>query len=270
MRKWPFGIFEVLREEAPSDDGEGSKGGGGGAPVKQTLTINGKEVTLANATAALNLYEALADKEAGPELIEQLARRSGILKDGEKPTSKTADKIEGRITKILKSKLGKDYEQFADTLGPIIDEGIQEYLNEHKTNTENASSSSNWDDAVDTFKEDYDMTPEIESKMESIIKRNGGVPKGLKGKAAQEYLSDMYELAVKKLGGKVVEKGKALRGSRPTDDDDSDDEPTPAPRRRQRRAIDEIPDFREEPRPKGALTIDQIVDAAARGIRFKN
>lgn len=252
-----FGLVQRIYEEAAG--GEADKGGGSGGETPKTVNINGKDVDIATLSSAMNLHNALADPEVGKEIIEQLARRTGLLdKNDDVKPNVTEKQLEGKVQKLLKQKFGKDYEKFADTLGPALDEAIQSYLEEHAAKVSGASAADSWSGAVEAFTENHQLTPEVEREMEKIITRNGGRP-NLKGKEALEYLSDMYELAVKKTGGRVI------NDDDDTDSDDKDDKDN-APRRRTRKS--ERPDFREVARPKNP-SIDDIVDAAMRGQRFK-
>jgi len=256
MKRWLNGIgpFRAPEDEVPS--GGTGTGTGTEGEVPKVFKIAGKDIPVETLEASLNLYNSMSDPELSKEIIGTLADRMGLLnKDGKLKGDREAagDKIETRFQKLLKTKLGKDYEKFADTLGPLLDEGIQEYLNEHKSNTDGARSGEAWADAVDRFTGTHQLTPEVSAEMERIIKRNGGRP-DVKGKAALEYLDDMYSLAVRKLGG-VVQEDVDDRS-----DDDEEDE-RPAPRRRR-------PAFRYVQRPANP-TIDQIVDAAMKGQRFK-
>jgi hypothetical protein len=252
---WMF--RDILREEAPTGDGDGS---GGGTVQKTTVTINGKEVPIETVSSAYNLYQSLGDPETGKEIIHQLALRTGILKEGEAPTKSEEKKLENKFTKLMKTKLGKEYDKFSDLLGPVFDEAMESFRNELKDELSTTSDSTSWSAISEAFVESNEFTPEIETEMARLINRNGGRPAGLKGKAAKEYLQDMYDLAIKKLGLTHVP------DNREADDDDSREV---QPRRR-RSKRSEIPEFREEARPKGPLTIDQIVEAASRGIRFKD
>lgn len=246
----------VLREEA-GDEVQG--GGKGNEAPKTTVTINGKEVSMEKVAAAHQLYESLADPEVGKEIIEQLARRTGILKDGDtKITPKEEKQLEGKFTKLMKQKLGKDYDKFSDMLGPLFDEHLESLREEIKSELSSTSDAGSWESTVENFVGNHKFTAAIETEMQRLITRNGGRPTGLKGKAAREYLDDMYQLACHKL---------KVTPEEADNDEVEGDEPTPRSRRRSRR--DEVPEFREEARPKGPLTIDQIVDAASRGIRFK-
>lgn len=253
MKRWPFGITELLREEAPDGEAGGGGAAGGEVEIPKSFRVAGKNVDAATVEAALNLHNALADESIGPTIIEELARRSGILdKKGDLKISETAaaNKLEGRMHKLLKGKLGKDYEKFADIMGPIMDEGIQEYLEEHRGSVETSRGESAWQSEVERFTDTHTITDDIGAKMQQLIERNGGVP-ALKGsKASQEYLDDMYEMAVKKLGIQIPD--------------------NPRERGRNRRDQDDAPEFREVARPKGVVSIDDIVDAAMRGQRFRN
>ncbi len=256
-------------EKAASGEGEGGGGGEGegegGKAAPKTVNINGKDVPIETLSSAMGLYTALADENTGKEIIEQLARRTGLLKeDDTKITPKIEKALEGKFTKLMKQKLGKDYDKFSDMLGPLFDEHIDALREEIKSEVSGKAESGDWEAISEAFIEDNKFTPELEKEMTRLINRNGGRPAGLKGKAAREYLKDMYDLAAHKLGL--------------TDDDlENDDEPDEREARRgvrgrtrNRRSLrDEIPDFREEPRPKGPLSIDQIVDAAMRGVRYK-
>lgn len=271
-----YGWLWKDRLRLPADDG-GDGGGGGdegdkgnkGGNEKKTFNINGKNVDPETAAAALNLYNSLADPEVGKEIIEQLARRTGLLKDNHVPDKKEQKQLEGKFTKMMKTKLGKDYDKFSDTLGPVFDEAMSELINELKEEIGGKTEASSWEGVVENFFEDNRTTPELEREMERIIKRNGGRPAGLKGKAAKEYLQDMYELAAHKLNLNLKTLKKISVESDETDDTDEDDEPVMRRSNRRSRRND-IPDFREVARPKGTLTVDEIVDAAMKGIRFKN
>lgn len=249
-----FGNFETLRAEeagGASADGSGAGGSGSEDSAASTLKLDGKEVSMDKLRSALSLHDALSDETTGKEIIGTLAERMGLLrKDGELKDPKTAEaKLEGRVQRMLKTKFGKDYEKFADTLGPVMDEAIQEYLQEAIGNATANGEAVGWEGEVEKFTESHTLNAQIEQKMEQLITRNGGVPKGLRGKAAQEYLTDMYELAAHRLG---VSPPEAERSSR-----------------RRSRSEDEIPEFREVARPKGPLSIDDIVEAASKGIRFR-
>lgn len=258
-----FGIVQRVYEEAAGDEGKSGNGGGsekgGGESAPKTFNVNGKDVPIETLSQALNLHNALADPDTGKEIIEQLARRTGLLdkNDDLKGSPEKAGRVlEGRVQKMLKSKFGKEYEKFADTLGPVLDEAIQEYLEEHKTTIETKSTEGGWADAVDKFTESHRISDEVGKEMERLIKRNGGRP-NIKGKEATEYLSDMYQLAVNKLGGKIEEV------------DDEDDERDNRPRTTRRNRGPERPEFREVARPKNP-SLDEIVDAAMRGQRFRS
>lgn len=254
-----FGLVERIYEEAAGDEADKGGGGGGGDDKSvKTVNINGKDVDIATLSSAMNLHNALADPEVGKEIIEQLARRTGLLdkNDDVKPNI-TEKQLEGKVQKLLKQKFGKDYEKFADTLGPALDEAIQSYLEEHAASVKGDSAAEGWSGAVERFTDTHQLTPEVEREMEKIITRNGGRP-NLKGKEALEYLSDMYELAVKKTGGRVINDDD----NNDTDLDDKDNRPARRGRRNER------PDFREVARPKNP-SLDDIVEAAMRGQRFK-
>lgn len=260
MRKWPL-ERRVLRIPEAGEGGGGTgteEGTGKGATEPTTYKINGKDVSIEALSQAINLQNALTDPDIGPTIIEKLAEQSGLLnKEGNlKGTVKeTERKLEGKLTKLFKAKLGKDFEKFSDTVGPLMDEAIEQYLEEHKTTVERSSGEASWDAAVEQFTESVTLTPDIETMMTNLIKRNGGRP-NLKGKEAVEWMHDMYELAVHKLG---IE---------PPDSEAPSRNRSSKSERRSRR--DEVPEYREVDRPKGPLTIDQIVDAAMRGQRFRS
>ena len=246
--KWPT---RILREEAGT--GEGGAGGGGGTTPLTSFKIGGKEVSVEDATTAVNLFNALNDPNIGIDVITSLASKAGILdKKGDlNVTESRAEKIlEGKVTKMLRTKLGKDYEKFADSVGPALDEAIQSYLEDHKVSTETRTAETAWGTAVESFTDSHATTPTIERQMTNLIQRNGGVPAHLSIKEAKEYLEDMYELAIHKLGIELPDNPKE---SKP----------------RSRRGVDDVPEFREEARPKGRVSIDDAVEAAIRGVRFR-
>lgn len=225
--------------------------------VPNKVKLGTKEYNINEAESAMNLYNSLKDENTGKEIIEQLARKIGLLDKKDEPIKKPGETdaaAERRFQKTLKAKLGPDFAKFADMVGPVLDDVIEEMFEEHRTSLEGTSDASTWEDETDRFIEGHEINDDIQNKMMEIIKRDGGVPKGLKGKKAQEYLDDKYVLAIHRLGLELKDDGEG---------------PKAHVGRRSRRALDEIPEFREEKRPKGPLTIDQIVDAASRGIRFK-
>lgn len=241
--RWPF---EVLREE---ESGEPSGAPKGEAP--KTFNINGKEVSIETATSAFNLYQSLQDPEVGKEIVGTLAERMGLLKANGEPRKDAEAKVEGKITKMLRAKFGKDGEKFVDMAGPAIDEAISEYFAEFKESQTNEVGANTWDSAVDTFMEDHTVTTEIQTAMQDVIKEMGGVPKGLKGKAAQTYLTRMYKLAIEEAGIEPPNEQPKSRG------------------RNRRAAEDDLPDFREIAAPKGVPSLDQILEDAMAGRRYK-
>lgn len=260
MKRWPFGIFR-LPEGGEGGGGTGTGTGTGTGEAPKTFNVNGKDIPIETVASAVQLHQALSDPEVGKEIIEQLARKTGLLKGDtlvESP-KETEKKLEGKVTKMLKAKFGKDYEKFADTLGPVLDEAIQEMLEEYKTSTSGEVAQNSWESAVEKFSESHVITDDISKEMTRLINRNGGRP-NLKGKDAVEWLTDMYELAAHKLGVDI--------DGLEVEEEDRNPRQIPA-NRGKRRGRNEVPEFREVERPKGSLSIDQIVDAAMKGQRFK-
>lgn len=246
--RWPRAVLRF-------PETEGGGGGGDKTPeseVPKTFKIGNKEIAISELESAHSLYSALQDKDTATEIIGTLARRAGLIKDiKEADTPKEKKIIEGKITKLIKSKLGKDGTQFADTIGSLLDEAVQEYLEEHSTKIGEASHATGWEGEIETFVETHELTDEIDTEMRRLITRNGGVPRGLKGKAAQEFLDDMFELAVHKLGDGEEKPRKGVQSTR-----------------NRRSEVDDLPEFREVARPK-TVSVDDAVEAAMRGIKFK-
>lgn len=252
---WQNGTKGTKVFEEAVDAPVGGGGGNDGAAPKNTVTINGKEVDMATLASAHNLYESLSDPTVGKEIITQLARRTGILNDENLTTTpKAAEKqLEGKLTKMLKTKFGKDYDKFSDTLGPVLEDAMKEFMDEYKSESRATAAEGAWGNAVENFTETHHITDAISSQMEKLIIRNGGRPANLSGKESSEYLEDMYNLAVSKLGI-----------------DPEELEPKTSRRGQSRKTNDDLPEFREERRPSKVLTLDEIVDAAARGIKYVN
>jgi uncharacterized protein YjgD (DUF1641 family) len=148
-------------------------------------------------TSARSLFKALKDPDTAQEIIETLAKRSGILdKKGEpKGTEKQTEKALGKITKALQSKLGKDFDKFSGTVGPALDEAIEELLEEKFGRSEDNTVSEKWSESVDSFMETHQFTSKkVQTKMEQLVDRNPPNVKS-KGFKAKEYLEDMWELA---------------------------------------------------------------------------
>lgn len=233
----------ILSEEAASGEGEGSRPAG--SPVPK-LQINGKEVDPETASSALSLYNALRDPDTSTELVENLARRMGLLdKKGELKPEVTEQKLQGRIHKAFRSKLGADYEKFADIVGPLLDSTIEEMFAEKLGEVENKGRSTSWASSVDNFADSHELTPDIERKMRELME---DAPPNIRGATfkADKYLSRMYNSAVDELG---IEKPRTKSRRRNEDEDDA-------------------PEFVVREKPKN-IGISDAVEAALKGIRFK-
>ncbi len=218
-------------------------------PKGTKFKIGDEEVEEKTLSSAYSLFKALQDPETGREIIETLARKSGLL-DEVKPKDKedVKDKLEGKITKYLKAKLGKDFEKFSDSVGPVMDQAIKEYLDEHSSKFESASTGRTWESNVDKFMEEHTLTTEVEDVMKELISDS---PPNLKkqGFDAQKYLARMYKNAIEELG---IEEPKSKKSGKSKSSHSEDDE---------------TPDFVVRPMPKN-VSLDDAVEAAAKGIRF--
>lgn len=253
---WPNGLrrlqFGPLREDEP----EGS-GGSGKEPKElksDKVKIGDKEYDPKSVESALSLYNALQDEDTGTEIIETLAKRAGLLdRDGkpkvEKKDGESDKKVESRFAKKLLAKLGKDYSKFAEEVGPVFDEAVKEYLDEHTSKAEGGSRQEKWDTAVDSFMEDHETNEEIQDKMRELIEESP-FNWGRKGADPKKYLARMYNQAVSEL--EEESKPKPRRGSRSRKTDDQD----------------ELPDIVYRDAPKG-VSLDDAIDAALKGIRFR-
>ena len=221
-------------------------------PKSTKIKVGSKEYESKDLESATTLYEALQDETTGREIIETLARRAGLLKEDLKPKpGESGKKAESRIGKALKAKLGKDYEKFSDTVGPALDDIIQEMITEATGSLRGETTQDKWETSVDSFIKGHETTKEIENTMMELIQE--APPNfGRKGFDAEKYLARIYKNACEELGEepKTKEaKGKRTRG-------------------RQADIEDEFPDVIERDAPKNA-TVDDAINAAMKGIRFK-
>lgn len=199
--------------------------------------------------SATSLYKALKDPDTANEIIESLARRAGLLdrkgdlvnEDG-KNKKDIKEKAQDKIHKALRTKLGKDYEKFSDTIGPILDEAIQDYLKEHITKVDSKTNESKWSDAVDTFMEGREIPKKVENKMQELMEE---APPNFSGKTfnAKRYLERMYKNALEDLDMEAPDKNKEEEIKLPGN-------------------------FRVVKRPEKVST-DDAIEAAMKGIRFK-
>ena len=233
---------EEIDDQKPVDDKSDDKGD----KSKKTEGDDGWDAE--ELASAKSLFKALKDPDTSREIIETLAKRIGLLdKDEENKESKKETKktLEGRVTKIFKSKLGKDYEKFSDTIGPLLDDAIREYLDEHFEKTSSASRANSWEEAVDKFTENHEMNKKIENKMTELMEE-APPNTGKKGFNAQKYLERMWKNALEELDMEVPQKSKRRGG----DDDEI------------------IREFTVRPAPTNR-TVDDAIDAAMKGIRWK-
>lgn len=249
-----FWLKDPLRDKAV----EGNDGGGGGGdksgdvnqPPVDDKNKGGDHKAAKETEAALALYRALQDPDISGDVIENLARRAGLLDRDKNRRSKDSDDDrpgESRAAKKLREKLGKDYEKFADTVGPAFDELIAEAVNELRSHSTAERETDRWASQVDKFMESHELTEEIEDKMKELME-DSPPNTGRRGFDSQKYLTRMYKNACEELDIEVPKpKGKSRR-------EDSDDNDTPR--------------FVLRDRPKGA-TLDDAVEAAMRGIKFK-
>lgn len=242
----------LMDKAGEGDGGGGNKGGDPPADDKGTPPAKDKDTD-----AALALYRALQDENTGPEIIETLARRAGLLDEnknkGGNKDNEPDDKPKKSISAAkLRAKLGKDYEKFADLVGPAFDEIIEERLADLRKEYSTASATDKWSAQVDKFTENHELTPEIEDQMKELM---ADAPPNVNGKNfdAQKYLTRMYKLALDELEIEAPEpKAKKTSKHKPGKDD----------------LIDDLNDVKEIDAPKNA-TIDDAVNAALKGIRFK-
>lgn len=218
---------------------------------KGKLKIGNFEIDAKSAESAIQLYRALQDPETGAEIVESLARRAGLLdkKGNLEDTSQSDKKIEGKIKKALKAKLGKDYEQFSELVGDVLDEAVKEYVDEIKESGSRESRANSWNSQVEKFLEDHVLTEDIEDKMKELMDE---APPNTKSSNfdPQRYLRRMYKNALEDLEIEEPEPPKKKSGtSRKSRNDDA-------------------PDFveRKVNRPP---TVDEAIDAALKGIRLK-
>lgn len=249
--RWFYG---PLREEA-GDGKEGTGDDGKGKGGSSKLKIAGVEYEESDASSAMSLYKALQDPDTGKEIVETLARKAGLLdKEGDikKKPGETDKAAKTRVAAHLKKKLGKDFDQFSDTVGPALEEIFEEMLAERDSSSSRESAKDKWDGAVDTFNSQYVTTPEIEDLMKEMIE-DSPPNMGRKNFDPQRYLARIYKAACQEADQEPKEKqasnkkGSSPRG-RNSDGDDSGIVVRDAPKN---------------------LTIDDAVEAAMKGIRFR-
>lgn len=243
-----FWLKQPLREKA-GDGSEGTSGDGKPTGVQDPPP----EVKLTKEQqAAVSLYQALQDPETSSTVIEHLARKAGLLTEDKNKggDDKKDDKKKSFSAAKLKAKLGKDYEKFADAIGPAFDDIIEERLAELTTRNTQQRETDRWTAEVDKFMGSYELTEEIESAMKDLM-ADSPPAVNREGFNAQRYLTRMYNQACAELDIEPKKaKGKGKR-SRAEDIDDA-----------------ELPDIREVEAPK-SVSISDAVDAALKGIRFK-
>lgn len=257
---WPK---NVLFEEA--GDGAGS-GSGSGADDKPVAPKSGKlklddneEYDVKDLKSAISLYKALQDESTGREIIQTLAQRAGLLdKSGEvkKKPGESDKAAESRVAAALKKKLGKEYSQFADSVGPAFDEILDEMLAEKLGADKGERAQEKWEAAVDKFNSEYETTSEIEEAMKELIEE---APPNFsrKGFDPARYLARMYKAACEDLDEQPKiktnrrGKGETARG-----------------RNSGAAESDGAPDIVIRDAPKG-VTLEDAVEAAMKGIRFK-
>jgi hypothetical protein len=229
----------------PKGDPKGDKGDKGKA---SKIKIGDDEVDLSEVTSAVSLYKALQDPETGSEIIETLARRAGLLdRKGDLKSSDAAaeKKIDSISKKFLKEALGKDYDTFSDKVGPVFDKIIQHFMAEHSGKASQETAQSAWEKSVDDFIGEYHVTPKIERVMQELI-ADAPPNIGRKGFNHSRYLTRIYKAAVEELG----------------------ETPTPPRSKQNSRKDDSIADFVVRDAPK-ELTLDDAIEAAMKGIRFR-
>lgn len=249
---WPK--FGSLLMDAAADDG--AAGGGGDDKNKKPegstkIKIGDKEYEHSDIEASLNLVRSLQDPEIGREIVETMARKIGLLdKQGNVKEDLTEKQKESISKKILKKALGKDYEQFADKVGPAFDEIIEEYMGKKLGDIESRNSKVSWEGHVDKFTESHTMTPEIERTMRELMDDS---PPNVKreGFNAQKYLTRMYNNAITELD---ITPPKRVNDKKRKSDDDGDD----------------VPEIVFRDKPKGTISVKDAVAAAMKGIRFKS
>lgn len=251
----PFNWYSRLY--APEGEGGGGDGKGPDDKVKGNgkLKVGGTEYEEADLNSAISLYKALQDEDTGKEIITRLATKAGLLnpegtvkrKEGE-----TKKEAESRAVKILKSKLGKDYEKFADAIGPAFDEIIEDALKDIKGRLDQPApviTQREWNKEVETFMENYDLDSDLETAMMEAI--NDTPPKiHSENFDPKKYLRRRYMEACEELG--VEPKNKTKQNKRGSSRRDNDDE---------------FPDVQDREAPKG-VTLDDAIEAAMRGIRY--
>lgn len=261
MKKWPnwlsAGVLMIPENEMGGGTGTGTGTGTETPAAKTTITIGGKEYTPEQAQAAISLHNALSDEDTGKEIVTQLAQRLGLLnKDGDlkdgKNTPESREKLEGKIHKTLKSKLGKEYAAFADLVGPALDEAVNELLGEVRGTVEKTVTDQTWSDGVNKFLESHTLTDEIQDKMKELVEE---APPNVKNKNfdQQKYLGRVYKQAIEELG---VEAPKAPRKSRADDEGDDEGRPKIVVRERPTMASNED-------------RLDRIVEDSMKGIRYR-
>lgn len=136
---------------------------------------------------ALNVYKALNDPNAGPQLVKMLAEQLGITQKEVKQELKQPGAID-----FLKGALGPDYEFLAPKLATGIEGYIQSVLNPLQENIQRNRAEFEYNTAISTLQ---DQTKGDFQKHQDGILKLMDVVKPAPGVSTRQYLETLYKMA---------------------------------------------------------------------------
>lgn len=154
---------------------------------------------------AVRLFDALSDPNVGRSVVEELARKAGVIGAKEGATQK---EIEKSVVDTLKESLGAEYEFLADRLAVGLDKIISKTVAEQikpvqlqATEAQERAIKADVDKSFAVFESKHKDAKDVEKDMLEMSKRhpfNGEYP-------MEDYLEDIYKLVtVDKKEAKVI------------------------------------------------------------------
>lgn len=143
---------------------------------------------------ALRLFDALSDPNIGKSVVEDLARRAGVIGAQE---GKTEKQITSTVVDILKESLGTEYEFLADRLAVGIDKIVKQTVTEQikpvQAQTQEAverAVAAEVDAVFEKFHTAHKDAKDYDKEMTELSKKlpyTGDYP-------MEEYLENLYKI----------------------------------------------------------------------------
>lgn len=154
---------------------------------------------------AVRLFDALSDPNVGRSVVEELARKAGVIGAAE---GKSDRQIAKTVLDVFKEHLGTEYEWMAERIAPAIDQIVKQTVAEQikpvqlqATEAQERAIKADVDKSFAVFESKHKDAKEVEKDMLEMSKRhpfNGEYP-------MEEYLEDIYKLVtVDKKEAKVI------------------------------------------------------------------